>query len=631
MISRQALFGSPVQYQGRISPDGTKVSWLALRDGALNLFVADTDGKTKPIQHTFGSDAVEIHRWTPNSAYILYVRAFADTETTRVFSLDVQTGAVRDLAPVNEGDFVWLEGVSKNWPNFALVRLRRAGERLFDLYRINLESGEKTLVAKNPGFAYWVNDLDITPRLGIKNGADNNQTWMVLGQNGEQVPLLSIKAANVSRTRPQQMDATSTALYLIDGRQGPFSSLTRLDLQTGDRDVLATGIDGDIEQTLFHPVTAEPLAYFTNGPLPRWRALSLGFQPVLDRLEDTLGPRFFILAATNTAEQLVVYSDRPEHPGVYSLFDLQTDTITTLFETMPTLASRSLATSGVIKTRARDGFELITYFTRAQVDEPKIAPLIVLPQPGLNSRVYYGFDPRIQWLSNRGYNVLEVNTRGASGLGRAYLQAGFGKGALLARYDLADAVQAVLAKGLADKTRVAGFGWEFGGRTVLNAAANENTPLRCAVVIDPVIDIAQIINRSEQKGSSLWLSRWQSGDGKGPDADLVYAASPLTHAQNITAASLILHSNANALLDVDKARKFTKKVRLADGKAAMVYFSEIDKAVFGGPGFIPFAALTEAFLADCLDGLAQPVGNVLDELTYEVNAGPDGVPGVPQR
>ncbi|PCJ83219.1 MAG: hypothetical protein COA52_19160 [Hyphomicrobiales bacterium] len=631
LISRVALFSDPVQYQGRISPDGAKVSWLALSDGALNLFVADADGSTPPKQYTFGKDGVELHRWTPNSAYILYAGTFAATKTTRVFALNVQTGAVRDLVPVNEGDYVWLVSVSKNWPNTALVRLRRAGQPNFDLYRIDLESGEKALVAKNPGFAYWVTDSDYVPRLGIRKNGDGGQTWIVLEADGTALPLFSVKASDVSRTRPEQMDATSTSLYLIDGRGREFSAFTRIDLQTGEQEILATGKDGDIETTLFHPITAQPLAYFTNGPRPHWQSLSAGFQPILDRLEKTLGPRFFILAATNTAEQLVIYSDRPDQPGIYSLYNLEKDKITTLFETMPALENRKLAKSEIIRIRARDGFELVTYFTPARVGRPAIAPLIVLPQPWLNSRVFYGFDPRIQWLSNRGYNVLEVNTRGASGLGKSYALAGTGKGILQAKTDLEDAINTILDNGLADRTRIAGFGWDNGGRTILNLAALSNSPLRCALVVDPLIDLAGIINGGDQKDDSARFSRWLAGMDGAPDPLLVKAVSPLSHADTIKAQVLILQSHINKILDPDIARQFVKRVRQNGGDAAMVYFPEIDEKLFGQPEFIPFAALSEAFLAQCLGGKAEPVGDTLDTLTMEVNSGPAGVPGLELR
>ena len=40
LIPRDALFGNPTKAQGRLSPDGKFVSWLAPKDGVLNIWVA---------------------------------------------------------------------------------------------------------------------------------------------------------------------------------------------------------------------------------------------------------------------------------------------------------------------------------------------------------------------------------------------------------------------------------------------------------------------------------------------------------------------------------------------------------------------------------------------------------------
>lgn len=590
LISRKALFANPVQFQGRISPDGAKVSWLALRDGALNLFVADADGQDTPRQVTFGKDGVEYHRWTPNSAYILFVRASKESGTSRVFALNVQTGAVRDLVPVNEGDAVWLAAVSANWPNTALVRLRRKGMQYYDLYRVDLKSGRRTLIARNPGFDYWLTDSDFVPRLGVRRLAGGGQVWVLRAPDGREAPLLTLAAHDALRSRPLRLDNTSTGLYLIDGREGPFSSLKRVDLLTGEADVLATGKDGDISRVLFHPVTGEPLAYLTTGPVPRWHGLSSGFSRVLDHLQARIGPHFFILALTNTAQKLVVYSDRADQPGRYSLDDLPSGRITTLFETMPGLVRAALNPTRLVRVKARDGLQLAAYLTPARSKEPGKQPLLVMPQPGSGARLGTGFNQHVQWLSNRGYNVLAVNTRGASGLGRAYANPGTGQSAEQAAGDLADAVRAVAEQGLADTTHIAGLGWGGGGRIILDYAATAGPALKCTLVLDPVLD------------------RVAAGQ--------------------IRTRLLVLQSAANPRLDAASALGFVKAVRGHGGDAAFVYFPEQTDDAFDGPAFLPLAALSEAFLADCLGGQAEPVGDSLDTLTFEVNAGPGGVPGL---
>lgn len=628
LISRTAFFGEPVQFQGRISPDGAKVSWLALRDGALNLFVADAGSPKTARQYTFGKDGVDIHRWTPNSAYILYARSIADTNTSRVYALNVHTGAVRDLVPVSDGETVKLVDVSKNRPNAALVRLRPRGEKYYDLYQIDLDTGTRTLIALNPGFSHWVTDSDFVPRIGIKSHENGSQTWMLLQGGLAAIPLLTVAAKDTTRTRALQLDATATSLYMIDGSARPFAALTRIDLLTGEREVLAIGEDGDIDDVLFHPITEEPLAYLINAARPHWQALSPGFQAVIQRMEKALGPRFFILAATNTTDQIVVYSDRPEHPGIYSLYDLEKDRITTLFETTPALAKRDLVRTSVMRIKAKDGFNIIAYFTKAGVENPKDAPLIVIPQSGVRSRISYGFNPKTQWLSNRGYNVLEVNVRGAAGLGSDYARAGTGKGIVLGKSDLRDAIAAILDMGLANESRIAGFGRWFGGRTILDFASTENTPLKCVVALDPVLDLAKLLERAAREGKAQWLYRWLGNAIDMPDAKSIHGLSPSARASQNHVRTLLLQSSSNAWLDPQVSRQYVIDARRAGGDAALIHFIEIDDKAFADTKFIPFAALTENFLQACLGGKAEPLGDVLENMTFEVNAGKSGIVGL---
>ena len=69
LIARQDLFGNPVKSSGRLSPDGKYVSYLAPRDGVMNIWVASaaTPDKAKPIS---GSKDRPIRQyfWAPDSS-----------------------------------------------------------------------------------------------------------------------------------------------------------------------------------------------------------------------------------------------------------------------------------------------------------------------------------------------------------------------------------------------------------------------------------------------------------------------------------------------------------------------------------------------------------------------------------
>jgi len=72
LIERAKLFGNPTRAAARISPDGQWLTWVAPRDGVLNIWVAPladltkaralTDEKQRPIRTAF---------WSPDSKTVL--------------------------------------------------------------------------------------------------------------------------------------------------------------------------------------------------------------------------------------------------------------------------------------------------------------------------------------------------------------------------------------------------------------------------------------------------------------------------------------------------------------------------------------------------------------------------------
>ena len=64
------------------------------------------------------------------------------------------------------------------------------------------------------------------------------------------------------------------------------------------------------------------------------------------------------------------------------------------------------------------------YLTLPVGIEAKAQRTVLLVHGGPWYRDRWGFDPVVQWLANRGYAVLQVNFRGSSGYGKAFLNAG---------------------------------------------------------------------------------------------------------------------------------------------------------------------------------------------------------------
>lgn len=95
LIPREIIFGNPEKTQPRISPDGTRLAYIAPRDEVLNVWVGEigappdrfrsvTDDTDRGIRHFF---------WSHDNRRILYVQDGGGDENWRLH--DVASTAAR--------------------------------------------------------------------------------------------------------------------------------------------------------------------------------------------------------------------------------------------------------------------------------------------------------------------------------------------------------------------------------------------------------------------------------------------------------------------------------------------------------------------------------------------------------
>src|SRR5262245_16577189 len=100
LIPRAALFGNPVRTQARLSPDGKYVSFLAPKDGFLNVWLAPYGklGSAKAITSD-KKRGIREHFWAEDGRHILFLQDEGGDENWRVHSVDVESGKQLDLTP----------------------------------------------------------------------------------------------------------------------------------------------------------------------------------------------------------------------------------------------------------------------------------------------------------------------------------------------------------------------------------------------------------------------------------------------------------------------------------------------------------------------------------------------------
>ena len=86
LIPRQVLFGNPERVGPQISPDGTRLAWIAPHQGVLNVWVAPVgaDGVDWPAAQVVTGDTdrgIRIYFWAHDGRHLLTCRTPGVTRT----------------------------------------------------------------------------------------------------------------------------------------------------------------------------------------------------------------------------------------------------------------------------------------------------------------------------------------------------------------------------------------------------------------------------------------------------------------------------------------------------------------------------------------------------------------------
>lgn len=249
---------------------------------------------------------------------------------------------------------------------------------------------------------------------------------------------------------------------------------------------------------------------------------------------------------------------------------LRADPIGELYPHVPT---RAIAEVRPVSYRAADGLEIRGFLTLPPERPAKALPLIVLPHGGPQSHDTGGFDWWAQALASRGYAVLQPNFRGSSGRGLAFVRAGYGEWGRKMQTDLSDGVRHLAAQGTIDPQRVCIVGGSYGGYAALAGATLNPGVYRCAVSINGVSDLremlADVARETGQRSPSIrYWSRFM-GVGRRTDKALD-EVSPARRAAETRAAVLLIHGRDDTVVPHRQSELMASALRRAGKPARLI-------------------------------------------------------------
>ncbi len=653
LIDREVFFGNPERAGVQVSPDGRHISYLAPVDGVLNVWIAPVSEPTNARAITSDDGrGIRQYFWAQTGEHILYLQDLGGDENWQVHSVNIATGEDRNLTPFEtipgpDGEptkgpdgkalrpSAQVNQTSERFPGEIVIGLNNRNPMFHDVYRVNIVTGEMEMLQQNDGYLGFLVDDKYDVRFAMGMTPDGGAQIYRKGENGF-APWQKIGGADMLTTNPIGFNTAGDTLYMVDSRDRNTAALVAVDPQTGEKTTIFADPRADVSSVAVDPRTQEPQAVAVNHARVEWTILDPQIEAdgrfigmldegdvnVTSRSQDD---RYWTLAYV-----------RDDGPVKYYLYDREGPSATYLFSNRPELESLELAKMHPVVIESRDGLDLVSYLTLPTWADPdgdgrpeEALPTMLWVHGGPWARDSWGYNSVHQWLANRGYAVLSVNYRGSTGFGKDFINAANMEWAGKMHDDLIDAVDWMIAEGIADADEIAIGGGSYGGYATLVGLTFTPEKFACGVdIVGPsnLRTLLETIPPYWKPLLDLWATR--VGDPRTDEGRaFLDSRSPLSRVDKIKKPLLIGQGANDPRVKQSESDQIVEAMQRAAIPVTYVLYPDEGHGFARPENRLSFFAVTEAFLAEHLGGRFQPLTNI-EGSSIRVSQGGEHISGL---
>ena len=468
LVPMRDFFRNPDKTGYQISPDGTRISWLAPYENRLNIHVrklGEEDGVRRITEET--DRDIFSYFWASNDE-LVYRQDKGGDENYHLYAVKVDGGGgVRELTPYEETRVSVIDELEED-PEHMIISMNRRDPRVFDVFKLHLPSGELTLQVENPGnYVGYATDHDGDVRFATASDGLNEKIYY---RSAVDEPFELIEEASWKSTfSPLQFTYDNEKVWVVSDLGRDKDALVLYDPETRtEEEVIYQHPQVDLLSAEFSDKREKLLGVSFLAAFRTFVYFDEQRKDLHRSLEERL-PGFEVRLADHSDDEtkwlVRTFSDRSK--GAYYFYYRETDELRKLADVSPWLTPGHMADMEPITYESRDGLFIHGYLTLPTGVAAEDLPLIVLPHGGPQARDSWGFRAQPQFLANRGYAVLQPNFRGSTGYGKRFMEIGFGEWGRKMQNDLTDGVRHLVDKGIADPERVGIYGASYGGYAAL--------------------------------------------------------------------------------------------------------------------------------------------------------------------
>ncbi|MCY7387217.1 MAG: prolyl oligopeptidase family serine peptidase [Burkholderiales bacterium] len=317
---------------------------------------------------------------------------------------------------------------------------------------------------------------------------------------------------------------------------------------------------------------------------PKMKALDKGIRDALGiRLESTklidpatgqsadteydLDASYSLAAWTTDLSTVVINVSGASRPPETYLF--RSGKLMLLSKAYPGIDPASLGKTRLVYYKARDGLDIPAFFTapNAELCGPAPWPAVVHPHGGPWARDTMGFDSSmwVPLLTSRCFAVLRPQFRGSQGWGRKLWMAGDAEWGQKMQDDKDDGAKWMIDQNIAQRGRIAMFGFSYGGYSAFAAAVRPNGLYKCAIAGAGVSEI-----------NKIWAQFYTNPFFREAQAPTVKGLIPLEQADKIQIPIMVYHGDRDQTVPLEQSEWFVDKAK--SSKQPVVYHPITDYA-----------------------------------------------------
>ena len=534
-IPLEDFFKNPEKSSFQLSPDGKKIAYMKPweeGDRMMNVYIK-TIGDNQEKRITNASNRSLYGYFWLNDDRIAYIQDKGGDENIHIYAVNIDGTNDLDLTPFENIQARITDDLDED-PDHMIVSINNRDPRVHDAYRLNVNTGQLSLIAENPGnIMGWMTDNDGKLRIALTSDGVNSS---ILYREEESDPFLPILTTNFKvSVSPLFFTFDNKELYVSSNRNRDKSAIYKFDLNTAKETDLIfehdeVDVSGLIRSKKRKVLTA--VSYYTDKRkihfLDDWREkLQNNLESKLKGVEVAISD----ISKDETKAIIVTFSDVSR--GTYYYYDIEKDELTKLADLSPWLDPNHMSEMKPIKYTSRDSLTINGYLTIPKGSNGKNLPVVVNPHGGPWARDRWGFNPEIQYLANNGYAVFQMNFRGSTGYGREFWEKSFKQWGKTMQDDITDGVQWLIKEGIANPDKIGIYGASYGGYATL--AGLTFTPDLYACGVD-YVGVSSLFTFMESMPPYWELYRDMMYEMVGhpeKDKELLASSSPLMHVDKI--------------------------------------------------------------------------------------------------